>query len=205
MVTILIHEIGHALGFAPGNVIFDRWVTGSTWTGSNAVREYRGLAGTSVTSVPLETGGGGGTVGAHWSETTFGAEIMTGFLNGGVANPLSRITVGAFADLGYTVNYAAADAYALPTTPPPLTNGQTAALPTPIPVQSTAKLPVAKTVGGLAAASPPVVTPAAAPQKTATSLPQATARPTTPPRPKAPMPVSAGGVAAAFSTLGRLS
>jgi hypothetical protein len=158
-----------------------------------------------VTSVPLETGGGGGTAGAHWSEATFGAEIMTGFLNGGVPNPLSRITVGAFADLGYTVNYAAADAYSLPnTTPPPLTSGQTAAIPTPILVQSTAKPPVAKTVGSIAAASPPIVTPAAAPQKTATSLPQATSRPTTPPRPKAPMPVSAGGVAAAFSTLGRL-
>jgi hypothetical protein len=205
LVNILIHEIGHALGFASSNPGFVRWVSGSAWTGPNAVREYRTLAGSSVTLVPLETEGGPGTAGAHWSEAVFRTELMTGRVEAaGVPMPLSPITVGAFADLGYTVNYAAADAYSLPTTPPPLTSGQTAALPTPIPVQSTAKPPVAKTVGGIAAASPPIVTPAAGPQKTATSLPQATPRPATPPRPKAPAPVSAGGVAAAFSTLGRL-
>jgi hypothetical protein len=38
---------------------------------------------------------------------------MTGFLDTG-ANPISRLTIGAFEDLGYTVDYAAADAYRLP-------------------------------------------------------------------------------------------
>lgn len=35
---------------------------------------------------------------------------MTGFLNRG-SNPLSRISVGSLADLGYVVNVAAADGY----------------------------------------------------------------------------------------------
>jgi hypothetical protein len=204
LVNILIHEIGHALGFTPGNVIFDRWVSGTTWTGPNAVREYRSLAGSSVISVPLETGGGAGTAGAHWSEAIFDREIMTGESEaGGVPMPLSRITIGAFADLGYTVNYAAADAYSLPTTPPPLTTARTTALPTQVPLHAPAQPLGAKTVGGRPAASPPIVTTAS--QKTITSLPQTTSRPTTAPRPKAVAPANSAGVIAAFSALGRLS
>ena len=114
LVAILTHEIGHALGFASSNPNFTRWVSGFTWTGPNALREYRTLAGTSVTSVPLESGGGGGTAGAHWSDSVFRTELMTGYVEpAGVAMPLSKVTVGAFADLGYTVNYAAADAFVL--------------------------------------------------------------------------------------------
>lgn len=122
LVAILTHEIGHALGFASSNPSFTRWVSGFTWTGPNAVREYRSLAGASMTSVPLESGGGMGTAGAHWSEAVFRTELMTGFVEpAGVPMPLSRVTVGAFADLGYTVNYAAADVFVLPasiSTPP---------------------------------------------------------------------------------------
>jgi sulfatase modifying factor 1 len=114
LVALLIHEIGHALGFAGSNPNFQRWVSGFDWTGPNALREYRTLAGTSVASVPLESKGDPGTARVHWSDTVFGTELMTGFVEpAGVAMPLSRITVGAFADLGYTVNYAAADAYTL--------------------------------------------------------------------------------------------
>ncbi len=50
---------------------------------------------------------------AHWHENTFISELMTGLVNSG-GMPLSRITVGGLADLGYTVNYFAADAYSTP-------------------------------------------------------------------------------------------
>ena len=36
---------------------------------------------------------------------------MTGWAGPGTNLPLSRITVGSLADLGYTVNFAAADSY----------------------------------------------------------------------------------------------
>lgn len=38
---------------------------------------------------------------------------MTGFASRGPM-PLSRLTLGALADLGYSVNYAAADPYTIP-------------------------------------------------------------------------------------------
>ena len=63
--------------------------------------------------MPLETGGGPGTAGAHWSEAAFGNELMTGFISG-IPDPLSTVTIGSLQDMGYTVNYSAADAYTLP-------------------------------------------------------------------------------------------
>lgn len=44
-----------------------------------------------------------GTSFGHWDEGTLFNELMTGFLNGGVVNPLSRITSGSLEDLGYGV------------------------------------------------------------------------------------------------------
>lgn len=39
-------------------------------------------------------------------------ELMTGFLDGGVPNPFSVISIASLLDIGYTrANYAAADAY----------------------------------------------------------------------------------------------
>ena len=60
--------------------------------------------------MPLETGGGSGTALVHWSEATFGTELMTGFTNG-LPGQLSILTIGSLQDLGYTVNYGAADPY----------------------------------------------------------------------------------------------
>ena len=52
---------------------------------------------------------GAGTVNGHWRTTVFGNELMVGFLPSSPA--LSRVTVASLQDLGYRVNYAAADAY----------------------------------------------------------------------------------------------
>ena len=108
---ILTHEFAHALGFTSANG-FQRYVSGAFFTGSNALREFKIFAPT-ATGVPLETTGGAGTAGGHWLETVFGNELMTGFIDRGV-NPISRITVGAFQDMGYTVNYNSADSYRMP-------------------------------------------------------------------------------------------
>jgi len=66
-------------------------------------------------NAPLETQGGVGTRDVHWRETTFRTELMTGFLSPvGVASPLSRMSIGSLADMGYTVNFSTADSYTVP-------------------------------------------------------------------------------------------
>jgi hypothetical protein len=60
--------------------------------------------------VPVENTGGPGTRLGHWRESIFTNEVMTGWVNSG-SMPISRITVGSLADMGYQVNYAAADVY----------------------------------------------------------------------------------------------
>ena len=76
--------------------------------GANALREYRSIFGLpAALNVPLDTTSGL----SHWSEDIFANELMTPYVNGATSLPLSRITVGAMQDLGYTVNYARADAY----------------------------------------------------------------------------------------------
>jgi hypothetical protein len=115
----LLHEFGHALGLVP-----EVWVSknlvlsltdGPLYVGLNAVREFNTIYGESVRGIPLEKEGGAGTKAAHWSEPLMKSEIMTGFIEPpGTRMPLSKITVGALADIGYTVDYARADPFTRP-------------------------------------------------------------------------------------------
>lgn len=116
--TIVTHEIGHALGFGTTWSQYSGITSGlgggdPQFRGANALREYRNLTGNfGATGVPLENTGGTGTRDAHWRESLFRTELMTGTLGPGL-NQLSRVTIGQFQDLGYTVNYNAADAFSL--------------------------------------------------------------------------------------------
>jgi hypothetical protein len=80
------------------------------FTGANAIREYNSIFGTTATGVPVENTGGPGTRDGHWRESVFTTELMTGWADPG-ALPLSRVTIGSLQDIGYSVNYAAADAF----------------------------------------------------------------------------------------------
>jgi len=118
---VLLHEFGHALGIGTlwqSNKLV-QGVNPATnnpiYVGANAVREYNKIFGLAGASVPVENQGGPGSVGSHWRESVLQNELMTSVAEGqGVAMPLSRITVGALQDLGYTVNYNAADPYTKP-------------------------------------------------------------------------------------------
>jgi len=127
LTDIVFHEIGHILGIGtlwegfdctPGTTLCRNFLTGTsgddpTFVGPRAVQEWRALGGTG--NVPVENTGGSGTKLSHWRETSFDSEIMTGFIErNGIPNPLSRVTIGSMADLGYIVTYAAANAYTLP-------------------------------------------------------------------------------------------
>ena len=134
---IAFHEIGHALGFSDNSKSFKLLVdntnaNGSStsdprFTGEKATFWYNQLYNNQESSVPLETEStfkAGDIVykgAGHWRERSapsLGNEIMTP----GISNPaiqknvISKITIGAMEDLGYTVNYDEAEAEVLNST-----------------------------------------------------------------------------------------
>lgn len=108
---LVFHELLHCLGF------------GMLWENMGLVTDFNGdlrFNGPSATAyynsefgniaandpnshlgVPIETDGASGTAGKHWDDTTFGEEVMTGYLNG--ANHVSNMTIAALYDMGYEV------------------------------------------------------------------------------------------------------
>jgi len=120
LTNVILHEMGHVLGigtlWSQKNFLDVTDATNPLYVGANALREYRTLAANATaTGVPVENTGGAGTAGVHWRESVFKTELMTGYVEQpGVAMPISRMTVGGLQDLGYMVNYAAADPYVLP-------------------------------------------------------------------------------------------
>jgi Leishmanolysin len=117
----VMHEMGHILGvgthwnnssLATGLSTTGGCGANPQFVGTNAIREYRALGGAG--SIAIENTGGAGTCDGHWKENVFGTELMTGFLNGGKPNPLSRITLGSMQDLGYFIDFSKADPYTIP-------------------------------------------------------------------------------------------
>ena len=118
LVSVIVHEMAHVLGFgAIWEELGLRAGAGTddpTFTGAAAMREYAAMTGGAATrAVPLANAGGPGTRNSHWREDVFGNELMTGLLDA-APNPLSRLTIAAFEDMGYAVDYASADAFELP-------------------------------------------------------------------------------------------
>ena len=112
--SVILHEMGHVLGLG------SLWRSGNfvsnsdpyQYIGPYGLEAYKSVSGNSSASyVPLETTGGRGTAGGHWSESLFNSELMTGYAENYPPMPISIVTVGALQDLGYTVNYAAADIF----------------------------------------------------------------------------------------------
>jgi len=116
---VITHEMGHVLGIGTvwthKNFLRGAGRANPTFTGPQAMQEYGNLVGGGVgpRRVPVENHGGTGTRDSHWREGVFGNELMTGFV-GDAPNPLSRLTIASLSDLGYQVDFSAAEAYALP-------------------------------------------------------------------------------------------
>jgi hypothetical protein len=123
---LMIHEFAHTLGFGTlwkpigflkpdgttlnlGKSLIDQ-STATYNAASYAGYAYGELLGTDQpTAVPLDAGGL-----AHWDENRFDAELLTPYIEfPGVAMPLSQLTLAALRDLGWGVNYGAAQAYSL--------------------------------------------------------------------------------------------
>lgn len=130
---VIEHEMGHVLGYGTiwGSLLVDPVSSGNPgadphYVGSQGLAAFDRSGGASYSlsaKVPIENTGGTGTANAHWRESVFHTELMTGFINAG-ANPLSVVTTASMGDLGYLVNYAASDSYTVPA-PPVATRGTT--------------------------------------------------------------------------------
>jgi len=75
------------------------------YLGPLATAEFQSLSGCLV-APPTQV-----DVCGHWDEECMGAELMTGFVKNQTVLSLSRITIASLADLGYEVDYSAADPF----------------------------------------------------------------------------------------------
>lgn len=129
MRQLMLHEMGHALGFGIWHEFsllrkpaLDR--TGEEvrpspdthFVGPLAVAAFNAAGGTSHRGgkVPVANVGGAGGADSHWRESVFGHELMTPILTVGQEQPLSAVTVQSLADLGYGVDVSHAESFSLP-------------------------------------------------------------------------------------------
>jgi hypothetical protein len=121
---IVMHEMGHVIGVGGLWLLKGQVVNPSLpsspgvdthYPRPSSVAAFNSAGGSGYVAgqkVPVDNGAQLGTADAHWREGILDTELMTGFLDGGVANPLSVISIASLLDIGYTrANYAAADPY----------------------------------------------------------------------------------------------
>ena len=105
----LSYPKGHIIGIGPLWDNNDLINDSNIYTGENAQRVWEEDWGC-VDTPPIEMEGGGGTRLVHWDEDCLENEFMTGFVDD-PPNPISTLTIGSLEDMGYAVNYGAADQY----------------------------------------------------------------------------------------------
>ena len=129
----ILHEMAHVMGFG---IVWDslgllvdpvdpKNPTGDEDThfiGDKALAAFDSVGGDEYEDgepVPVQNLGGRGVVNGHWRESVFDTELMTPYLDGGVANPLSIVTLASFQDVGYEgVDLDLADDFELPKSSP---------------------------------------------------------------------------------------
>jgi hypothetical protein len=130
LTAILTHEFAHVLGIGTlwennGRNLID------FKTDTYAADTYAGIAYGDLTgsptpkAVPLskDKDASGKIIYGHWSESVFGDELLTPEAEGaGIKIPLSQVTIASLRDIGWNVNYGAAESFSLGTFSPPSNN-----------------------------------------------------------------------------------
>ena len=129
----ILHEMAHVMGFGTiweylellEDPVDPDDPTGDEdphFVGEEALAAFDSIGGDEYQGgdpVPVQNLGGRGVVNGHWRESAFDTELMTPYLDGGVANPLSIVTIASFQDLGYEkVDLDLADDFELPQSSP---------------------------------------------------------------------------------------
>jgi hypothetical protein len=122
--AVVLHEMLHVLGvgtlWRTRDMVFGVGGADPRFEGPRAASECVAAGGSVPCAdqrVPVEETGGSGTANAHWRESTFDSELMTGFVEETGDMPLSRISVASLEDVGFTVNLFAADPYSIALAP----------------------------------------------------------------------------------------
>ena len=115
--AIIQHEMGHVLGLV--GTTNERCNTFCDSNNANQQAEYScRFAGSEYLAIQggnleLENAGGMGTACGHWEEDNFrtrqSSEVMTGFFEANLFQPLSSVTVAGLRDIGYSVDFCGAD------------------------------------------------------------------------------------------------
>ena len=128
LADVVLHEMLHVVGL--GTLWKSRGLLADTGTvnvrvtgplaAASCVNDHGGAAvclgavpAENCLDLPSSVTCGAGTINAHWKESLFRTELMTGYA--GSSNPLGRMSIQALADLGYGVHTGPADAYTVPT------------------------------------------------------------------------------------------
>ncbi|NER25503.1 MAG: hypothetical protein F6J86_31180 [Symploca sp. SIO1B1] len=114
---IMIHEFGHVFGIGTlwesRGRDFVRRSDGTYNANTYAGWAYGELNNTfRQTAIPLTTNVGSGSDYGHWREQVFTNEIMTHAIGSG-GSPMSQMTIASLRDIGWNVNYGAAQPYSL--------------------------------------------------------------------------------------------
>jgi hypothetical protein len=126
--NIVLHEMMHVVGFGTNwggtkALLLGAGTADPRFTGPLAGGACSGAGGSVIcaTGVPVENCTNcPGTADAHWRESIFDTELMTGYAEApGIAIPFSNITLQSLADEGYVVNPAATDPFLLSGEPVP--------------------------------------------------------------------------------------
>jgi hypothetical protein len=120
LTSILTHEFAHILGIGTlwennGRKLID-YSSDTYVADSYAGLAYGELKGTQAIAIPLskDKDAAGKTIYGHWSESYLGDELLTPEAEGaGLRIPLSQLTIASLRDIGWNVNYGAAEAFSL--------------------------------------------------------------------------------------------
>jgi hypothetical protein len=113
--NVILHEMGHVLGIGTlwqVNQLHSGFTNDANYKGSSAKQVWKDMGCSG--QLPVETDGSSGTAGGHWDEACLDGELMTGYVEKGTQRmPLSRLTIASLQDMGYGVNFNAADEFSI--------------------------------------------------------------------------------------------